>query len=86
MSIKPVSAFECTDGRVFRDREDALKHEQSLENTKIYQDVRALMIRHFKANNRNPIWAEYRIDNALNAIFDNHTVVAAMLKRYITQE
>lgn len=80
--IQPVSAWQCTDGRCFRDKEDATKHEIGIQNVALVACMRDLMTQHFEQNNRNPDWREYALDDALKFILDNRSLVIGLLNRY----
>ena len=80
--IVQVQAWQCTDGTCHARKEDAVHHQRALDNTKIYTSIRELIIQHFEANTRDANWKEFTIDDALNAIIDNSSLVSNLLKDY----
>lgn len=84
--IQPVSAWQCSDGRCFHDKEEANKHEIDIQNDEIEMSMRDLMTQHFEENNRNPDWREYALDDALKFILDNRSLVIGLLNRYQPEE
>ncbi len=80
--ITQVQAWQCTDGTCHARKEDAVRRQRALDNTKIYTTIRELVVQHFEANVRDANWREFTIDNALNAIIDNSSLVSNLLKDY----